>query len=299
MERARPKAALNRMRLPEQLAWTPFVLPGVAVAVLLTVYPTYSVVSASFFGDTAKGNGFVGLDNFAALFRQPRMELYLWNTFLWVVITSTGALVLGVVGAFALEVRGIGLRGLLRSLLILPWIVPHVAAAIVWKWFYSSEFGMLNHVLQSLGIIKAPLNWLSDPALALGATAVLQIWGTFPFVMLMVSAGLQSIDGSVLDAARVDGAGWFSEAVHIILPALRNVMFIIILILVVWALNSLIAIWILTQGGPAGATSTMPIYIYSAFRDFNLSAASAASCLLLAVSLVFAGIYVLRVTKEA
>jgi multiple sugar transport system permease protein len=117
--------------------------------------------------------------------------------------------------------------------------------------------------------------------------------------MLMVSAGLQSIDGSVLDAARVDGAGWFSEAVHIILPALRNVMFIVTLILVVWALNSLIAIWILTQGGPAGATSTMPIYIYSAFRDFNLSAASAASCLLLAVSLLFAGIYVLRVTKEA
>ena len=86
---------------------------------------------------------------------------------------------------------------------------------------------MLNHVLQSLGIIKGPLNWLSDPALAMGATAVLQIWGTFPFVMLMVSAGLQSIDGSVLDAARVDGAGWFSEAVHIILPALRNVMFIV------------------------------------------------------------------------
>jgi multiple sugar transport system permease protein len=154
MEQARPKPALKRMRLPEQFAWMPFVLPGVTVAVLLTVYPTYSV-SASLFGDTAKGNGFVGLDNFAALFRQPRMELYLWNTFLWVVITSTGALVLGVVGAFALEVRGIGFRGLLRSLLLLPWIVPHVAAAIVWKWFYSSEFGMLNHVLQSLGIIKS------------------------------------------------------------------------------------------------------------------------------------------------
>jgi multiple sugar transport system permease protein len=254
MEQARPRAAFRRMRLPEQFAWMPFVLPGVTVAVLLTVYPTYSVVSASLFGDTPKGRAFVGLDNFAALFRLPRMEAYLWNTFLWVVITSTGALVLGVVGAFALQVRGIGLRGLLRSLLVLPWIVPHVAAAIVWKWFYSSEFGMLNHVLQSIGVIKEPLNWLSDPGLALGATAVLQIWGTFPFVMLMVSAGLQSIDGSVLDAARVDGAGWFSEAVYIILPALRNVMFIVTLILVVWALNSLIAIWILTQGGPAGAT---------------------------------------------
>jgi multiple sugar transport system permease protein len=299
MEQAGPKASLKRMRLPERFAWTPFVLPGVTVAVLLTAYPTYSVVSASLFGDTAKGNALVGLGNFAALFRMPRMQLYLWNSFLWVVITSTGALVLGVVGAFALEVRGIALRGLLRSLLVLPWILPHVAAAIVWKWFYSSEFGMLNYVLQSLGMIREPLHWLSDPALALGATAVLQIWGTFPFVMLMVSAGLQSIDSSLLDAARVDGAGWFSEAVHIILPALRNVMFIITLILIVWALNSLIPIWILTQGGPAGATSTMPIYIYSAFRDFNLSAASTASCLLLAVSLLFAGIYVLRVTKEA
>jgi len=298
MEQAGPKASLKRMRLPERFAWMPFVLPGVIVAVLLTAYPTYSVVSASLFGDTAKGNAFVGLDNFAALFRMPRMELYLWNSFLWVLITSTGALVLGVVAAFALEVRGIAFRGLLRSLLVLPWILPHVAAAIVWKWFYSSEFGMLNHVLQSLGVIRGPLNWLSDPALALGSTAVLQIWGTFPFVMLMVSAGLQSIDSSLLDAARVDGAGWFSEAIHIILPALRNVMFIVTLILVVWALNSLIPIWILTQGGPAGATSTMPIYIYSAFRDFNLSAASTASCLLLAVSLLFAGIYVLRVTKE-
>lgn len=299
MEQARPKAALKAMRLPEQFGWMPFVLPAVIVAALLTLYPTYSVISASLFGDTARGNAFVGLNNFAALFRLPRTELYLWNTFLWVVITSTGALVLGVVAAFALEFRGIRLRGLFRALLVVPWIMPHVAAAIVWKWFYSSEFGMLNHVLQSLGVIKEPLKWLSDPALALGATAVLQIWATFPFVMLMVSAGLQSIDNTVLDAARVDGAGWFSEAVHIILPALRNVMFIIALILVVWALNSLIAIWILTQGGPAGATSTMPIYIYSAFRDFNLPAASAASCLLLAVSLLFAGIYVLRVTKEA
>ena len=299
MERARLKAAFKRVRLAERFAWMPFVLPGVIVAVLLTLYPTYSVVSTSLFGDTPNGRAFVGLENFIALFRLPRMELYLWNTFLWVLITSTGALVLGVVGAFALEVRGIRLRGLLRSLLVVPWIMPHVAAAIVWKWFYSSEFGMLNHMLQSLGMIKEPLNWLSDPALALGSTAALQIWATFPFVMLMVSAGLQSIDGSLLDAARVDGASWFSEAVHIILPALRNVIFIVTLILVVWALNSLIAIWILTQGGPAGATSTMPIYIYSAFRDFNLSAASTASCLLLVVSLLFAGIYVLRVTKEA
>src|SRR3984957_10819005 len=120
MEQGRPKAALQRMRLPEQFAWMPFVLPGVTVAVLLTVYPTYSVVSASLFGDTAKGNGFVGLDNFAALFRQPRMEIYLLISFLWVVITSTGARVLGVVGACAIEVRGISFRGLLRSLLILP-----------------------------------------------------------------------------------------------------------------------------------------------------------------------------------
>src|ERR1700745_2020790 len=126
MEQRRPNAELKRIRLPEQFAWMPFVLPGVIVAVLLTVYPTYSVVSASFFGDTAKGNGFVGLDNFAALFRQPRIALYLWHTSLWGIITSTGALVLGVVGAFALEVRGIALRGLWRSFLVLPWIVPHV-----------------------------------------------------------------------------------------------------------------------------------------------------------------------------
>jgi multiple sugar transport system permease protein len=125
MEQARPKAAAKRMRIPEQFAWMPFVLPGVTVAVFLTVYPTYSVISTSLFGETGKGVAFVGLDNFTALLRQPRMELYLWNTFLWVIITSTGALLLGVVGAFALEVRGIRLRGLWRSLLVLPWIVPH------------------------------------------------------------------------------------------------------------------------------------------------------------------------------
>lgn len=290
--------ASGGIHLPKRLEWVPAVLPGVLVAVILTTYPSYSLIKTSLFNWTDDGFAFVGLQNFVDLMGRPRTPLYLWNTTIWTMMTTLGALFLGIVAALALQARGVVAKGLIRSLLLLPWIVPQVAAAVVWKWFYSTEFGMLNHMLQSAGLASGPINWLTDPALALPATAMLQIWATFPFVMLMVSAGLQTVDESQLEAARIDGASPWGELVHVVLPSLKGVLFIVTLIIVVWALNSFTFIWLLTQGGPAGTTSILPIYVYVSFRDFDLPASAAASVLLLAVSLLFAAIYVWRVARE-
>lgn len=278
--------------------WPAYVLPALLVALALTIYPVGSLIWTSLTKQGFDGNSFVGLDNYFALFRMPRFSLIVGNTVVWTLGTTIGAIVLGCIAALALQHKRVVLPGLWRSLLLLPWIVPQVASATIWKWFYSTEFGFLNHMLMQVGIIGQPVSWLTQPEIVMGAVATIQIWGTFPFVMLMVSAGLQTVDESVLEAARLDGATPWQEFVDIILPSLRGVLFIVSLIVVVWALNSFTTIWVMTQGGPAGRTSIFSIYIYELFRNFDLNRSAAASVLLLVVSLIFAVAYMLRIGKQ-
>ncbi len=272
-------------------------LPALGVSLLLTLYPIGSVLWSSLTADTESGTRFAGFANYVSLFRTPRFGDIVLNTVIWTVATTAGALVVGIIAAIALQHKMILLRGAWRSVLLLPWIAPQVASATIWKWLYSSDFGMLNQTLIQLHILAKPISWLSRADTVLPVLVLVQIWGTFPFVMLMVSAGLQTIDESVLEAARLDGANRRQELFYFVLPALRNVLFIVSLIVIVWALNSFATIWVITQGGPAGHSSIFSIYIYESFRSFDLHRSAAASVLLLIASFTFAAAYVLRIRK--
>lgn len=281
---ARTRAARSARRT-DRRGWL-LSLPSVLVLIALAGVPALSVVLGAFSSD--------GLDAFRTIVNGPAFGRMMLNTLVWVVIALVGALVVGYLAAIALNHRGVRFTGLWRSLLLIPWITPHVAAATAWKWIFGSEYGTLNGLLQQAGLIDEPISWLTNTTLVLPALALVQVWCTFPFVMMMVTSGLQSIPDEVYEAAQIDGARASDTLRYIILPALRDVTFILVLIVTVWALNSFVPVWVITRGGPAGASTILPIQLYQEFLNGSAASVSVIALFQLAVSMTLAWFYVQR-----
>nr|WP_269329729.1 sugar ABC transporter permease [Kineosporia babensis] len=210
------------------------------------------------------------------------------NTLIWTVGSVAGALFIGYLGALVLSSKRLRLVGLWRALVMIPWIIPGVVAATVWRWALSTDYGLLNQTLLDLGVIGEPVRWLSNPDIVLISVALIQIWVTAPFVMLMVSAVLSGIPEERLEAARIDGAGGPQILRHIILPAIRTTTAICSLTLAIWALNSFTIIFVTTSGGPAGSSTILPILLYQAFQNGDQALVSAVAVVQLLIGSVFA-----------
>lgn len=189
------------------------------------------------------------------------------NTVWWTLGAVAGALVIGYLGALVLSSKHLKWVGLWRGLIMIPWIIPGVVGATVWRWSLSTDYGVLNHTLIQLGLLDAPVRWLSNPDIVLGSVGAIQVWVTAPFVILMISAALTGIPAERYEAARLDGAGGPAILWHIILPAIRTTTAICVLTLTIWALNSFTIIWVTTSGGPAGSSTILPILLYQAFQN--------------------------------
>jgi multiple sugar transport system permease protein len=259
-------------------------LPTIVVLIALAGVPVITVFIGAFSSD--------GLVAFQQIVKDPAFGQMMGNTGIWVVICLVGAIVIGYLAALALNHKSIKLSGVWRSLLLIPWITPTVAAATAWKWIFGRDFGTLNGLLMSIGVIHEPVSWLTDAHLVLPALALVQVWSTFPFVMLMVTSGLQSISDELYESAQLDGANAFHTLRYVILPALRDVTFILILIVSVWALNSFVPVWVITKGGPAGASTILPIQLYQAFQNGSASSVSIIAMFQLLVSMTLAWFYV-------
>lgn len=222
------------------------------------------------------------------LFAIPNFWPVMLNTVIWTVLSIAGALLIGYAGAVLFRSRYLRLAGLWRSLIMVPWIIPGVVGATVWRWTLSTDYGILNQTLIDLGVLVAPVRWLSNPDVVLGAVALVQIWVTAPFVVLMVSAALAGIPEERYEAARLDGASGTQVFRFVVLPAIRTTTGIVTLTLAIWALNSFTIIWVMTNGGPAGASTILPILLYQAFQNGDQSLVSAVALLQLVIGAVFA-----------
>jgi multiple sugar transport system permease protein len=169
-----------------------------------------------------------------------------------------------------------------------PWIIPGVVGATIWRWSLSTDYGLINRYLLDLGVIAKPVNWLSDPSVVLWAVVVIQIWVTAPFVVLMVSAALAAIPEERYEAARLDGASAPKVLWYIVFPGIRTTTAIALLTLTIWALNSFTIIYVTTSGGPAGASTILPILLYQAFQNGNGSLVAAVALLQLVIGAVLA-----------
>lgn len=272
-----------------------FVAPGLIVTLLLILYPILSVIHLSFVDSSSS---FIGLGNYLSVIQSPLFGNMMANTAVWTIGTVAIAFALGMGAALLLNQDFILGRNIWRTVLMLSWITPGVVKAVVWKWLYSYDFGMLNHMLVSMNIIKEPISWLSSTSMALPAVMLVQIWETFPYAMLMMSAGLQAIPKDLYEVAELEGASGLQRLRLITMPMLKDVTFIALLILIIWSLNGFTLIWIMTQGGPAGSTEVLALSIYDQFRSFNINAASAISVLQLMISLIFAVWYIRRSGRE-
>jgi multiple sugar transport system permease protein len=204
---------------------------------------------------------YVGWNNYAFLWHDPRFWRSLANTLYFTLVSLTVELLLGLLFALVLHRRFRG-RGWVRAAVLVPWMIPTVVAARMWEWLYNPHFGLLNFLLRQSGLIAQDVNWLGDPVLALHAAIMADVWKATPFAALLLLAGLEMIPEDLYRAARVDGAGPWQTFYHITLPLLRPVILIALLFRTLDALRVFDIVYVLTGGGPANTTETLSIYAY-------------------------------------
>jgi multiple sugar transport system permease protein len=266
-----------------------FALPALIVLFMLIAYP---VAYTGILSVTDNKGNFEGLSNFAAVLKPKVTAQALYNTVIWVFGSIVFQVILGVATAILLNQNFPG-RGIVRSIALIPWVVPGIVAATCWAWMFHTEFGIINYMLTGPGIIEKPIGWLTNKDTVLPVLIAINVWKLFPFVAIMVLAGLQSIPNDLYEAARVDGATFWDEVWHISIPGVRPVIVAVTLLLVIWALNSITIIYAITRGGPANKTLITPIQIFRlAFENVAFNQAAALSVMFFAVVIVIVFIYI-------
>ncbi len=282
--------------------WLPAVMlwPMLGAIAVLVIAPLLWGLRISFTDSKMIGLGFniaLTLKNYNAVLTDPDTWNAIYVTVIFSLGTVIGSVTLGMTAAIVLDREFIG-RGIARMLIILPWAVPHVVAALVWQWMYNPDFGVVNYALALAPFFGETPKWLSDPDFALLAIIIVNVWKTYPFAALVLLAGLQTISDDLYEAAAIDGASPVRRFFDITLPGLRRVMAIVVLLLLIWSFGNFVFIFLMTQGGPAGATNALVVHIYfEAFRFFRAGSAFAMGALLLGMSIVLTLIYI-AVTRE-
>jgi multiple sugar transport system permease protein len=297
---ARPGLQLGRPSVLREIwqhrADYAYVLPALAVMLLVIAYPIYYTIELSFFktppGLQLRDKIFIGIDNYTTILTSAVFWKVTWNTLIWTVGSTFISFVLGFAVALALHREFIG-RGVLRAVLIIPWVISAVAASYIWKWIYHSDFGIIGAVLVGLGLADRPPNLIDSVSTVLPSLIVVNIWREFPFAMIMMMAGLQTVPDQLLSAAKVDGANAWQRFWHVTFPHLRNVSTVTILLLAVANFNSFIIPWIMTGGGPSNASHIWITHIYElAFGRQLWGVASAYSVLLFLILMTLGYFYV-------
>jgi multiple sugar transport system permease protein len=280
-----------------------FVLPLVLVMAVFLAYPIIKAAIMSFQywympKPSAEGNYFVGLENYVSLFGDASFIHSLKITAIYIVVTVILRFAIGLVAALLVNQAFRG-RGIARALLIIPWAVPEVVACLIWILMYDKDFGVINSIGLNLGLLSQPVAFLSNPEIALPAAMAVNIWKGFPFVAIMLLAGLQSIPTELYEAARVDGAKSFQQFRNITWPMLKPVSMVVFLLLVIWTFKDFGIVYLLARGGPSQATEILTIFIYhSAFKYFDFGKAAAAGMVMLVFSILFTYVYLKILNRE-
>lgn len=293
----------RRERRNDLLVKYAFIAPGAVYMIAFFGYPILKNVVMSFqaydFATFFNGHApFVGLDNYAATLSDPIFLRALGNTGLFTIGSIIGQFVIGMGLALYFRKR-FPLSGFLRSLLLLPWLLPMIVSAAVWRWILEQDNGALNQFLSGVGLISDPIPWLNSSDTALIAVIMVNIWLGIPFNVVLLYSGLQSIPDELYEAGQLDGATGWKSFWHITLPMLRPVVSVVLLLGVIYTIKVLDLIIGLTGGGPANATQTLATRSYErSFIEFDFGQGAALSNILILIALVFSLVY-LRANARA
>lgn len=263
-----------------------FVAPAVIILLTMMVYPVVQVVIFSVC-DVELPTFKVTLSyfrNYREVMSRYEFPLVIKNTFIWVVGTVLFRFLLALWAAVALNTTLRGVR-VFQIVTLIPWTIPQVVAAYTWRWIFQSEFGLLNSVLMRLHLYGLTRIWLGTSGTAIWAVLVASIWKGFPFVMIVLLAGMKAIPKEQFESAKVDGATALQAFRFITLPWIKGVIAIILVLETIWAWNTFDLIYVMTGGGPGGATEVLGLFVYRiGFREYNWGQASALGIMLLIFS---------------
>ena len=271
-----------------------FIAPAALVIVLVVVVPLARAAWMSLFDITLirpNDQPFVGLGNYIDQLTSPAFWAAVWRSLFFTVASTSLELLLGLALALLMDqpLRG---RWLLRTLIILPWALPTIVNALMWRWIDNAEYGALNALLTQLGLIDGYRIWLSNSDLAMWMVIVADVWKMTPLVAILLLAALQSVDRELVEVAKVDGATAFQAFRLIVLPLLTPVILIVLVLRTMEAFKVFDIIWIMTGGGPANATQTIAIYAYqTAFQGYDFGAGAALGYLIAVIIMALAAIY--------
>lgn len=280
-----------------------FLVPAVAYLALFFGYPVVKNVLMSFqdYSTSTFYTGeapWVGFANYATVISSSLFSTAMINTALFTAGSIAGQFILGL-GLAVFFKRRFPLNGILRSLLLLPWLLPLIVSSAVWRWILDKDGGALNNFLESLGIISTGIPWLTSTSLALAAVMAVNIWIGIPFNVTVLYGGLQDIPDELYEAASLDGATGWKAFRHVTWPMLRPVVSVVLVLGVVYTLKVLDIILGLTNGGPANSTQTIATQSYAlSFQNFKFGEGAAMGNILVLISLVFAVLY-LRANRRA
>jgi multiple sugar transport system permease protein len=290
----------GRFELSDRQLGVLFLLPFVAVSCVFVIYPAAEAVRLAFYSRLPfrPTFTFVGLDNFRYLADDPVFWAAARQAVLWTVASTVFQTVFGVAIALLLNqaVRGINV---FRGLLLFPYMVPTVVIALIWRWMFNPEFGVINAGLREVGVVERPIYWFSDPGWAMVSTILLNVWKYTPFVVICVLARLQSIPPELNEAAQVDGADAWRRFLHITLPQLKAVLAVVVVFRTIWTFNKFEEIYLLTRGGPGTSTFNLAVYAFEqATANLKLGAAAATGVVMLVFLFAGSALYLRLVRQE-
>ena len=279
-----------------------FALPAFVYMLIIVGYPIISNIILSVQDVTVKNlargtKNFVGLDNYIALFRDEVFRLTISNTLKFTVYSLLFQFVIG----FALAVffnKNFSFAKPIRGLLMIPWMIPMTVTALIFKFIFSTDVGIINYFLRSLGIISENIEWLTNPNIAMGCVIIANIWIGIPFNTILLSTGLTTIPQELYESAAMDGANGFQRFIKITLPLLRPTIESVLVLGFIYTFKCYDLIYVMTSGGPVNSTHLMSTYSYKlSFEMFDYSMGSAAANVLLVILMVVGMVY-LKITME-
>lgn len=277
-----------------------FIGPALLLIFAVSLYPLLRSVYLGFTNRlfTYSHYSFTGLENYARMVNDPLFWHALLNSVKLSFWNVSGSLVLGLFLALLLNSSG-RLMGFFRSIFFLPWAVPSVVIALMFRWLYNDMYGYLNHILLKLGVISQSFNLLAGTETAWLGVILPMVWCYYPFVMLVFISALRSIDPRLYEAAAIDGASRWHAFRYITMPALKQAIFVVTILEIIWSFAAFDLVYLLTGGGPANATLTLSVYIYKqGFFSKYLGYASALGTMMLIILLLFTALYFKVINKS-
>jgi multiple sugar transport system permease protein len=277
-----------------------FLVPAVVILLALAVYPLIVLIRMSL-SDVGPTNiigtwDFVGLQNFVDVLSKADFWQAVVRTVIIAIVLLASNLVLGFLAASILAVKG-KVTNIVLGIMVFVWALPPIVSGSAWK-FLLDDSGAINSTLKFFGI--PPVSWLSTPDLAIWTVAAVIAWASLPFSTLILRGGLLAIPADVIEAAAIDGAGYWRTRFMIVLPLMRPTMWILSILTILYAFKSFDFFYVLTQGGPGTATNTLPVLsYYTAFSNFDMSTGATIAVVSMLFVAVFAIPYVRSVRKEA